>query len=144
VVFHAGLVLGLELLILCFLIGGEDLEHLGLDAGVLDLEFDHGLGILGGQSAGLSFVEGAAGLKRFHGLMVLAHLLHEGLESRFFFGPDGLDLILLGAGEVELIGVEAEHVIELAVGPAAVHVLGEHDRGTEAENGGDGEGNKSG
>ncbi len=102
VVFHMVLVLGLELGQLGFLIGGQDLYHFGHDAGVLDLHFDHGLGMLRGEGASLGFVEGTGGLKCAHISFVLVHLLHQRFECRFFFVPDSLDLGLLIAGQVEI------------------------------------------
>jgi hypothetical protein len=117
---HAGLVIGLDLSQLGFLIGGQNLHDFGLDAGVFDLEFDQGLRILCGEGARLSFVEWTAGLKSFHGAVVLAHLLHQRLQGWFFFFPDGLDLAVLIAGQIELL----VHAMEVAVGAAvAVHTL---------------------
>ena len=47
VFLHACRLLGLEVGKLGFLIGGQHLHHFGLDAGVLHLEFDHGLRVGG-------------------------------------------------------------------------------------------------
>ena len=53
VIFHARLVLGLKLGKLGFLIGGQNLHHFRLDAGVLYLEFNLCLCLLRGKGAGL-------------------------------------------------------------------------------------------
>jgi hypothetical protein len=118
------LMLGLELSQLGFLIGGQDLHHFGLDAGVLDLDFDHGLSMLRSEGASLGFVEGAGALEGEHISVVLVHLLHQRFEARLLFFPDGLDLGLLIGGQIEFVGEKCEHVVEVAVGATmTVHAL---------------------
>jgi hypothetical protein len=124
VFLHVLLMLGLELSKLRFLIGRQDLDHFGLNAGVLDFDFDHGLSMLRGEGASFGFVERTAGLEGEHISVVLVHLLHQRFEGRLLFFPDCLDLGLLIAGQIEFIGEKCEHVVEVAVGATmTVHAL---------------------
>lgn len=95
---HTRLMTSFELSQFGFLIGGQNLHDLGLDASVRDLKFDHGLRVLRGEGAGLAFVEGTAGFEGSHSSMVLLHLLHQRLHAGLFFFPDRLDLVMLIAG----------------------------------------------
>ena len=139
-VSHVRLVLGLDLSKLGLLIGGEDLHHFRLDAGVLDLDFDHGLRVLRGEGASLDFIERTAGLKRAHSRVVLVHLLHQRLESGLLFLPNGLDLGLLIAGEIESASEESEHMVEAAAAATmTVHALGNRGCHRQQHSGADGE-----
>src|SRR5260370_34310218 len=124
VFLHVLLMLGLELSQFGFLIGGQNLHHFGLDAGVLDFAFDHGLSMLRSERASFGFVERTAGLEGEHISVVLVHLLHQRFEGRLLFFPDCLDLGLLIAGQIEVIGAKCEHVVEVAVGASmTVHTV---------------------
>ena len=105
-----------------FLIGSQNLQHLGLHPGVFDLNIDHGLCVLRGERACLGLVECTILDESVHGGVVLMHLLHERLHRGFFVLPDGLDLILLSGTQVEGVGVKAKHMAKLTVWTAvAVH-----------------------
>ena len=111
---HFRLTIRLDLRQFGFLIGGENLHDLRLNAGVLNLELDHSLRILRGERARLGFVERTTGLQCLHGIVVLAHLLHQRLDGWFLFFKDRLDLGVLIAGQIQLL----KHVVEVAVGSA--------------------------
>ena len=79
-------------------------------------------------------------LEGLHSGVVLAHLLHQRFEGRLLFFPDGLDLGLLRAAQIEIVGEKFEHVVEVAVGATmTVHAL--RDRGCHGKDhcGSDGE-----
>ena len=114
VIGEALLMASFEFLELGFLIGREELEHFVLHARLLDGQVDHGLGLLGCEGADLGFVKGGSFLELAHLGMGLAELLHQRLDGRLFFRHDGLDLSLLGIGEVEHVGVIAQQVIARA------------------------------
>ena len=81
---------------------------------MLDLELDHGLRVLRGESGNLGFVEWAGCFQSLHGLVILSHLLHQRLQGWLLLLKDGLDLGVLIAGQVELL----EHVVKFAARPA--------------------------
>ena len=136
---HVRLVLGLKLRELRLLICSEELHNFGLDALVLDLHFDHGWSILGGQGAGLRFVKWACIFQSAHRGMVLVHLLLQRLQRGFFFLPDCLDLSLLVARQIEVFGEEPHHVVKVAVrSTMTVHALRQRGRNRQYSSGSDG------
>ncbi len=135
VLSHVGFVTGLKLCEFGFLIGRQNLHDFGLDALVLDLQLNHGLRVLGGEGGRLGFIERTASLERVHGGVILVHLLHQRLQGRLLFFPDGLDLALLITGQIELF----EHMVKVAGTAKPVRTLRRCDRDGQQNSGSDSE-----
>ena len=72
------------------------------------------------RCANLRFIERRGLFELRHLLVALSQLLHQRLDGRLFLGDDVLHLRLLRLGQIEVVGVEAEHVAEAA---AMAHAL---------------------
>ena len=119
VLLHARFVTGLHLPKLGFLVRGQQLVHLVVDASLLHRDGGLNLSLLRGQRCNLDLIESA--LNVLAQLQVdLPFLLVKGLHGRMLFVRNGLHLRLLVIGEIELLSHET-HPVAFHAEAVAMH-----------------------